>query len=317
MGSGRLAVNAPATALPPQVRIVEVGPRDGLQNECVALGLDDRLTLIGRLADAGLTDIEAGAFVSPKRVPNMAGSGDLMKRLAHRDGVRYPCLVPNETGLDAALEAGCTDIAIFAAVSETFSRRNTACSIAESMARLAVVARRARDAGVRVRGYLSCVIGCPYEGPVAASAVADMSSRLMDMDCYEVSLGDTTGIGTPAQVSRLFDTVSAQVPVAHLAGHFHDTWGMGVANVWAAMQCGVTVFDASVGGLGGCPFAPGASGNVATEDVAYMLAGAGIRSGIDLGRLVNTARWVSARLDRQPASRVARAWRNAATPDSR
>lgn len=297
-----------AGALPRRVRIVEVGPRDGLQNECVALGIDDRLTLIDRLADAGVRDIEAGAFVSPKRVPNMAGSGELMQRLQRRAGVRYPCLVPNDTGLDAALAAGCTDIALFAAASETFSQRNTACSIAESMERLAAVARRARDAGVRVRGYLSCVIGCPYEGAVESRKVADMAAQLIDMGCYEVSLGDTTGIGTPAQVAALIDTVAAQVAVTQLAGHFHDTWGMGAANVWAALQRGVTVFDASVGGLGGCPFAPGASGNVATEDLVYMLDGAGIETGIDLGTLVNTARWISARLNRAPASRVARAF---------
>lgn len=297
-----------AGALPRRVRIVEVGPRDGLQNECVALGIDDRLTLIDRLADAGLRDIEAGAFVSPKRVPNMTGSGELMQRLPRRAGVNYPCLVPNDTGLDAALASGCTDIALFAAVSETFSQRNTACSIAESMDRLAAVARRALDAGVRVRGYLSCVIGCPYEGAVERRKVADMAARLIDMGCYEVSLGDTTGIGTPAQVAALIDTVAARVPVTQLAGHFHDTWGMGAANVWAALQRGVAVFDASVGGLGGCPFAPGASGNVATEDVVYMLDGAGIETGIDLRALVDTARWISARLDRAPASRVARAF---------
>ena len=297
-----------AGALPRRVRIVEVGPRDGLQNECVALGIDDRLTLIDSLADAGLRDIEAGAFVSPKRVPNMAGSGELMQRLPRRAGVNYPCLVPNDTGLDAALASGCTDIALFAAVSETFSQRNTACSIAESMDRLSAVARRALDAGVRVRGYLSCVIGCPYEGAVESRKVADMAAQLIDMGCFEVSLGDTTGIGTPAQISTLIDTVAARVPVTQLAGHFHDTWGMGAANVWAALQRGVAVFDASVGGLGGCPFAPGASGNVATEDVVYMLNGAGIETGIDLRALVDTARWISARLDRAPASRVARAF---------
>ncbi|WP_019916110.1 hydroxymethylglutaryl-CoA lyase [Methyloversatilis discipulorum] len=295
--------------LPARVRIVEVGPRDGLQNERVALSINDRLTLIAKLTDAGLVDIEAGAFVSPKRVPNMAGSGELMKRLPRSNGVSYPCLVPNDTGLDAALEAGCRDIAVFAAVSETFSQRNTACSIAESMARLRAVARRALDSDVRVRGYLSCVIGCPYEGPVAAGIVADMALQLIDMGCHEVSLGDTTGIGTPEQIRRLIDAVSARVPVHLLAGHFHDTWGMGVANVYAALQSGVAVFDASVGGLGGCPFAPGASGNVATEDVVYMLEGAGVDTGVDLGKLVGAARWVSARLDRQVASRVARAYR--------
>ncbi|HEY9193110.1 MAG TPA: hydroxymethylglutaryl-CoA lyase [Methyloversatilis sp.] len=297
-------------SLPAQVRIVEVGPRDGLQNECVALDIDRRLALIDRLADAGLASIESGAFVSPRRVPNMAGSAELMQRLQRRAGVRYPCLVPNDTGLDAALEAGCDEIAIFAAASETFSQRNTACSIAESMVRLSLVAARARAAGLRVRGYLSCVIGCPYEGPVSAATVATLAAELDAMGCYEVSLGDTTGIGTPHAVRALIDTVAARVPPERLAGHFHDTWGMGVANVYAAMLSGVSVFDASVAGLGGCPFAPGASGNVATEDVVYMLEGAGVRTGIDLGRLVGVARWISEQLDRKPASHVARAFKS-------
>ena len=297
-------------SLPEQVRIVEVGPRDGLQNECVALDIDHRLALIDRLADAGLAAIESGAFVSPRRVPNMAGSVELMQRLQRRAGVRYPCLVPNETGLDAALEAGCDEIAIFAAASETFSQRNTACSIAESMARLGLVAARARAAGLRVRGYLSCVIGCPYEGPVPAATVATLAAELDAMGCYEVSLGDTTGIGTPHAVRTLIDSVAARVPPERLAGHFHDTWGMGVANVYAAMLSGISVFDASVAGLGGCPFAPGASGNVATEDVVYMLEGAGVHTGIDLGRLVEVARWISEQLDRKPASHVARAFKS-------
>ncbi|WP_018412597.1 hydroxymethylglutaryl-CoA lyase [Methyloversatilis thermotolerans] len=297
------------SALPARARIVEVGPRDGLQNEAVALDIDTRLELVRRLMDCGLRDIEAGAFVSPRRVPNMAGSGDLARRLPAPEGVHFPCLVPNDTGLDAALAAGCRDIAVFTAVSETFSQRNTACSVAESLQRLSGVARRALDAGVRVRGYLSCVATCPYEGPVAAERVADLAQRLMDMGCYEVSLGDTTGTGTPEQIRRLFDLVSRRVPTDRLAGHFHDTWGMGVANVYAALLSGVSVFDASVGGLGGCPFAPGASGNVATEDVVYMLSGAGIETGVALDELVDTACWISARLGRPPASRVARAHR--------
>lgn len=296
-------------SLPTHVRIVEVGPRDGLQNEARVLDVDDRLELLSRLADAGIRDIEAGAFVSPTRVPAMAGSAELMRRLVRRTDVRYACLVPNETGLDRALEAGCREIAIFTAVSETFSQRNTACSIGESLQRLAAVARRAGAEGLRVRGYLSCVIGCPYEGPVAGRAVADMTEQLIGMGCYEVSLGDTTGIGTPADIERLIEIVTTRVPVDRLAGHFHDTWGMGVANVWAALQCGVTVFDASVGGLGGCPFAPGASGNVATEDLVYMLNGAGIDTGIDIARLIDTARWVCGQLDRPAASKVTLAWR--------
>lgn len=295
-------------ALPTQVRIVEVGPRDGLQNEQVALDVFRRLELIERLADAGLDSIEAGAFVSPRRVPNMAGSGELMRRLQRRPGVSYPCLVPNAQGLDAALEAGCEDIAIFAAASETFSQRNTGCSIAESMARLGEVAERALAAGVRVRGYLSCVLGCPYEGAVAAATVAAMAQELAAMGCHEISLGDTIGVGTPHQVRLLIDSVARRVPPHRLAGHFHDTRGMGVANAYAAMLSGITVFDASVAGLGGCPFAPGASGNVATEDLVYMLDGAGVKTGIDLQALVSVAHWISGLLDRQPASRLARAF---------
>jgi hydroxymethylglutaryl-CoA lyase len=295
-------------ALPAAVRIVEVGPRDGLQNERVALDVDRRLELIGRLADTGLRDIEAGAFVSPRRVPNMAGSGELMKRLDRSPGVSYPCLVPNETGLDAALDARCTDIAIFAAVSETFSQRNTGCSIRESMDRLARVAVRAHDAGLRVRGYLSCVLGCPYEGAVSDEAVATLSAELIAMGCHEVSLGDTTGVGSPFRVRALIDCVARRVPPQRLAGHFHDTWGMAAANVHAAALSGVTVFDASVGGLGGCPFAPGATGNVATEDLVYLFDDAGVHTGVDLRKLVDVANWISAQLNRPVASRVARAF---------
>jgi hydroxymethylglutaryl-CoA lyase len=294
--------------LPRQVRIVEVGPRDGLQNEGVPLDIGQRLALIDRLADAGLTTIESGAFVSPRKVPNMAGSGELMQRLERRPGVSYPFLVPNTTGLDAALDAGCEDIALFAAASETFSQRNTACSISESMARLAAAAERALAAGLRVRGYLSCVMGCPYEGAVAPSAVTALAADLLGMGCYEVSLGDTTGVGSPHRVRALIEHIAHRVPAERLAGHFHDTWGMGVANVYAALLSGVTVFDTSVAGLGGCPFAPGASGNVATEDVVYMLHDAGVTTGIDLSKLVDTARWVSTLLGRSPASRVARAF---------
>jgi hydroxymethylglutaryl-CoA lyase len=293
--------------LPAAVRIVDVGPRDGLQNEAMTLDVVQRLELIARLADAGLQSIEAGAFVSPRRVPNMAGSGALMQQLERRPGVSYPCLVPNETGLDAALEAGCTEIAVFAAVSETFSQRNTGCNIAESMARLGRVAIRARGAGLRVRGYLSCVLDCPYEGASCRAAVAALAVELAAMGCYEVSLGDTTGTGSPFRVRALIDEVARGVPPARLAGHFHDTWGMAAANVYAAAQAGVTVFDASVAGLGGCPFAPGASGNVATEDLVYLFEDAGIQTGIDLRKLVDTALWISTTLGRTP-SRVARAF---------
>ncbi|OYW30857.1 MAG: hydroxymethylglutaryl-CoA lyase [Methyloversatilis sp. 12-65-5] len=295
-------------ALPAAVRIVEVGPRDGLQNETVGLDVERRLELIARLAQTGLRDIEAGAFVSPRRVPNMAGSGELMRRLDRQHGVSYPCLVPNETGLDAALDAGCSDIAIFAAVSETFSQRNTGCSIAESMGRLARVAVRAHDAGLRVRGYLSCVMGCPYEGAVSDDMVATLTAELLAMGCHEVSLGDTTGVGSPFRVRTLIDRVARRAPPQRLAGHFHDTWGMATANAYAAALAGVTVFDASVGGLGGCPFAPGATGNVATEDLVYLFDDAGVHTGIDFQKVVEVAYWISAQLDRPVASRVARAF---------
>jgi hydroxymethylglutaryl-CoA lyase len=302
--------------LPAQVRIVEVGPRDGLQNEPSAISVGLRIELIERLADAGLSTIEAGAFVSPRRVPNMAGSADVMQALQRRPGVSYPCLVPNDTGLDAALAAGCDEIAIFAAASDTFSQRNISCGITESMNRLGAVATRALDAGLRVRGYLSCVLGCPYEGAVAGATVAALAHELSSMGCHEVSLGDTIGVGTPHQVRALVDEVARRVPVARLAGHFHDTMGMGVANVYAAMLSGVTVFDTSVAGLGGCPFAPGASGNVATEDVVYMLEGAGAHTGVNLERLTGVAHWISARLGKQPASHIALATRcTAATKD--
>ncbi|MBU0602087.1 MAG: hydroxymethylglutaryl-CoA lyase [Gammaproteobacteria bacterium] len=302
-------------AVPAQVRIVEVGPRDGLQNESSAISVGLRIELIERLADAGLTTIEAGAFVSPRRVPNMAGSGDVMRALQRRPGVSYPCLVPNDTGLDAALAAGCDEIAIFAAASDTFSQRNISCGITESMNRLGAVATRALDAGLRVRGYLSCVLGCPYEGAVAGATVAALAHELSSMGCHEVSLGDTIGVGTPHQVRALVDEVARRVPVARLAGHFHDTMGMGVANVYAAMLSGVAVFDTSVAGLGGCPFAPGASGNVATEDVVYMLEGAGVHTGVNPERLTGVARWISALLGKQPMSHIALAARCAGLPE--
>ncbi len=287
------------------VHLVEVGPRDGLQNEAVALALDVRRELIERLAGAGLRDIEAGAFVSPRRVPQMAGSGDLLRALradAGRlpAGLRLPVLTPNLQGYEAARAAGADRVAVFAAASEGFSQRNIQCSIAESLRRFEPVLAAARADGVAVRGYLSCVIACPYDGAIAPATVAALAADLLAMGCYEVSLGDTIGVGTPASVLALLQAVTRAIAPDRLAGHFHDTYGMGVANAYAAYGHGVRTFDASVGGLGGCPYAPGASGNVATEDLAYLFDGMGVATGVDRAALVDCAAWINARLGRHP-----------------
>ncbi|MEQ8444039.1 MAG: hydroxymethylglutaryl-CoA lyase [Alphaproteobacteria bacterium] len=290
-----------------RVHLVEVGPRDGLQNEKATISVADKVRLIDMLGAAGLTAIEAAAFVSPKWVPQMADSGAVMDAIDRRDGVTYPVLTPNMKGLEAALEHGATEVAIFGAASESFSRRNINCSIAESLDRFRPVAERALAEGVRVRGYVSCVLGCPYEGAVEPGAVADISEKLLAMGCYEISLGDTIGVGTPAATRAMLAAVEAAVPVAKLAGHFHDTYGQALANMWAALDRGVRVFDASVSGLGGCPYAKGASGNVATEDVVYSLEGSGLKTGVDLDRLVDAAAFASGLLDRPVTSRVGRA----------
>ena len=292
---------------PAAVRIVDVGPRDGLQNEAVTLPAATKIELIARLAEAGLTAIEAGSFVSPKWVPQMADSAAVLTGIARRPGVTYPVLVPNLQGLEAAIGAGASEVAVFAAASESFSRRNINCSIDESLDRFAPVMERAAALGIRVRGYVSCVLGCPYEGEIAADAVAHVAKRLRDLGCYEISLGDTIGRGTPAKARAMVARVAEDVPAAQLALHFHDTYGQALANILACLDSGVTVFDASVGGLGGCPYAAGASGNVATEDLVYMLDGLGIATGIDLPRLVETAWFIADALGRPPASRVARA----------
>ena len=290
-----------------RVRIVEMGPRDGLQNEKQVVPLATKLELIDRLADAGLREIESTSFVSPKWVPQMADHAELMRALQRRVGVSYPVLTPNLQGFEAALAAGADHVAVFAAASEAFSKKNINCSIAESIDRFLPVMAAARDAGVKVRGYVSCVVACPYEGAVAPTKVAEVSQRLIDIGCYEVSLGDTIGVGTPASVTRMLEAVAVRVPIDRLAGHYHDTWGMAVANVHASLQFGLRCFDASVGGLGGCPYAKGATGNVATEDVVYLLHGLGFDTGIQLDKLVDTAAWINAQLGREPVSRVARA----------
>jgi hydroxymethylglutaryl-CoA lyase len=289
------------------VRIVEVGPRDGLQNEKQVLPTDTKLELIARLADAGLRDIEATSFVSPKRVPQMADHAELMRRLPRRDGVSYPVLTPNLQGFEAALQAGAREVAVFASASQAFSQRNINCSSAESVERFEPLMAAAQRAGVRVRGYVSCVVGCPYEGTVAARRVADVAARLADIGCYEISLGDTIGVGTPGSVLRMLEAVSARMSVERLAGHFHDTYGMAIANVHAAYTFGLRVFDSSVSGLGGCPYAQGASGNVATEDLVYLLNGLGVDTGVDLDRLIDCSAWISSVLGREPSSRAARA----------
>ncbi|NMG35330.1 hydroxymethylglutaryl-CoA lyase [Azoarcus sp. TTM-91] len=295
--------------LPAEVRIVEVGPRDGLQNERQPIAIADKLMLIRRLQDAGLRSIEVAAFVSPKWVPQMADAAAVLAGVLAdaRPGVGYPVLVPNLRGLEAALAAGATEVAVFAAASESFSRRNINCSVAESLQRFQPVVERARQAQARVRGYVSCVAGCPYEGEVAPAAVAAVASALADMGCEEISLGDTIGVGNPTSISHMLEAVMRHLPPQRLAGHYHDTYGMAAANVYASLQLGIATFDASVAGLGGCPYAPGAAGNVATEDLVWLLHGLGIATGLDLDRLVDTAAWISRLLGREPSSRVTRA----------
>lgn len=293
--------------LPQKVRIVEVGPRDGLQNEPQPVPTATKIALIERLADCGLTTIEATAFVSPKWVPQMADAAAVMAGIRRRTDVSYPVLVPNEKGLDAALAAQATEVAVFAAASEAFSQKNINCTIRESLERFQPVLARAKEAQVKVRGYVSCVLGCPYQGEVTPAAVAEVAGALFEMGCHEISLGDTIGVGTPEKAKAMIEAVARRVPIKKLAGHFHDTCGMAAANIYASLQSGVNVFDAAVGGLGGCPYAKGASGNVATEDVVWLLQGLGIDCGVDLNTLVDTAQWISGQLGREPASKVARA----------
>jgi hydroxymethylglutaryl-CoA lyase len=292
---------------PDFVKIVEVGPRDGLQNEPGEVPTEVKLELIERLADAGVRSVEAPAFVSPKWVPQMADHTEVLERIRRRPGVSYPVLTPNLKGFEAARAAGATEVAIFGAASEAFSKRNINCSIAESLERFRPVADAAKDAGIRVRGYVSCVLGCPYQGDVPAADVAWVAKALYEMGCYEVSLGDTIGVGTPRRTKEMIEACAAHVPVTSLAGHYHDTYGQALANIYASLEAGVRTFDASVAGLGGCPYAAGASGNVATEDVVYMLHGLGMQTGIDLERLVATGAWISEVLKRDYGSKAGRA----------
>jgi hydroxymethylglutaryl-CoA lyase len=292
---------------PSKVKIVEVGPRDGLQNEKERVPTDVKIELIERLADAGLPAVEATAFVSPKWVPQMGDCTEVLKQIRQKAGVSYPVLTPNLKGFESALEAGATEVAIFGAASETFSQKNIHCSISESLKRFEPVVSAANAAGVKVRGYVSCVVGCPYEGNVERTQVAWVAGTLYQMGCYEVSLGDTIGVGTPASILRMLEIVARDVPLPTLAGHYHDTYGMAIANIYASLCLGMSVFDSSISGLGGCPYAKGASGNVATEDLVYLLNGLGVHTGIDLERLVTCSAWISGSLKRAPNSRVARA----------
>lgn len=289
------------------VRLVEVGPRDGLQNEVRSLSMDTRVSLVERLAAAGLRTLEVGAFVSPRWVPQMAGTDQVVSRLGQRPGVTYTALVPNLQGLDAALAVGCQEVAVFAAASEMFSQRNINCSIDQSLARFRPVMAKARKAGVAVRGYVSCIHGCPFSGDVSVSQVVRVAAALYEMGCYEISLGDTIGVGTPRATARLIAACAKEIPVVTLAGHFHDTYGMAVANVHAALEAGVRVFDSSVSGLGGCPYSPGATGNVATEELVYLLERQGIQTGVDLGQLIEVGVFIDRQLQRSGGSRVAKA----------
>lgn len=290
-----------------QVRIVEVGPRDGLQNEKTPVSVEARVAFIEALLAAGLHTVEVGAFVSPKVIPQMVGSDEVLRRVSRNAGGEFHVLVPNEKGYEAARAAGAKVIAVFGSASEGFSRANINCSVAESIDRFKPVIARARADGIKVRGYVSCVLGCPYDGEIKPQAVVDVAKILWDLGCYEVSLGDTIGVGTPKKARELLRAVAGHVPMTHLAMHFHDTYGQALANLYAGLEEGARVIDSAAGGLGGCPYAPGATGNVATEDVVYMLEGLGIATGVDMTKLVQAINEVSKLIGRPPVSRVAAA----------
>ena len=289
------------------VRIVEVGPRDGLQNEKTPVSVEARIAFIEALLGAGLHTLEIGAFVSPKAIPQMVNSDAVLRGVSHHSDSEFHVLVPNEKGYDAARAAGAKVIAVFASASEGFSRANINCSVAESIERFKPVMARAGADGIRVRGYVSCVLGCPFDGEVKPQAVVGVAQQLWDLGCYEVSLGDTIGVGTPRRARELLRAVAGSVPMAHLAMHFHDTYGQALANLYAGIEEGVRVIDSAAGGLGGCPYAPGATGNVATEDVVYMLEGMGIPTGVDMTKLVAATNDISRLIGRAPVSRVAAA----------
>ncbi len=293
--------------LPSHVRIVEVGPRDGLQNEKQLIDIDTKVALIDCLANAGFTHIEAGSFVNPKWVPQMADSAAVFKKINRRDNVSYAALTPNIKGFERAIEANANEVAIFASASESFSQKNINCSIAESLERFIPVMQAAKANNIRVRGYVSCVAGCPYEGDIPAAKVAEVAKALYNMGCYEISLGDTIGVGTPSLINTMINAVTESTPIEKIAVHFHDTYGQAIANSYAALQLGVSVIDSSIAGLGGCPYAEGASGNVATEDVLYLLKGLNIETGINLSAAIAAGNYISERLGRKNGSKVARA----------
>jgi hydroxymethylglutaryl-CoA lyase len=293
--------------LPTQVKIVEVGPRDGLQNEKTLVPTETKIELINRLADAGLRVIEATSFVSPKWVPQMGDNAQVLQGITRHPDTVYPVLAPNLQGFDAAVQAGATEVAIFAAASESFSRKNINCSIVDSLKRFEPVVCAASALDIKVRGYVSCVVGCPYEGAIDPDKVAEVAHTLFEMGCYEVSLGDTVGVGNPATIQRMIEACARRIPIGKLAGHYHDTYGMAIANIHASLQMGMATFDASVAGLGGCPYAKGASGNVATEDVVYLLHGLGIETGIDLAKLAHIGDWISSAINRPNGAKAGRA----------
>ena len=293
--------------LPESVRIVEVGPRDGLQNEKQPISVADKVRLVDDLSAAGLSYVEVGSFVSPKWVPQMAGSAEVFASIQRQPGVTYAGLAPNLKGFEAALAAGVEEVAVFAAASEAFSQKNINCSIKDSLERFVPLMEAAKAHGIRVRGYVSCVLGCPYEGEVAPEQVASVARELFAMGCYEISLGDTIGTGTAGKTRHLINVVGREVPRHLLAGHFHDTYGQALANIYASLEEGINVFDSSVAGLGGCPYAKGATGNVASEDVLYLLDGLGIHTGIDMDRLIAAGQRICSVLDKPNGSRVARA----------
>ena len=293
--------------LPKKVKMVEVGPRDGLQNETREIDVATRVSLIDRLSAAGLPVIEAGSFVSPKWVPQMAASEEVLAGIERKPGIVYSALTPNMKGYERAVAAKADEVAVFGAASEAFTQKNINCSIAESLERFRPLLEQAQKDGIPVRGYVSCVLGCPYEGGIDPAKVAEVSAALFEMGCYEISLGDTIGVGTPEAAKRMIETVAARVPLEKLAVHFHDTYGQALANIYAALQMGVAVVDSAVAGLGGCPYAKGASGNVASEDVLYLLNGLGIETGVDLELLADAGNFISHKLDRDSNSRVARA----------
>jgi hydroxymethylglutaryl-CoA lyase len=295
--------------MPSSVKVVEVGPRDGLQNEKTQISAEDKITLIDLLAESGVSYIECGSFVSPKWVPQMATSAAVFEGITRTEGVTYAALTPNMRGFEGAVAVNANEVAIFGAASEAFSQKNINCSIEESLVRFEPIMAAAKTAGIPVRGYVSCVIGCPYDGSTEPEKVAEVAEKLFKMGCYEISLGDTTGIGTPASVQKMLQAVSTRVPMAKLAVHFHDTYGQALVNIYTALQMGIKAVDSAIAGLGGCPYANGASGNVATEDVIYMLNGLGIKTGIDFDKLLKAGWFISDKLSREPISKVSNAYR--------